>query len=269
MNVTDEAGDTTQMRGTSTDVPPGGKSDDLNWIERNSRTITTLATLSIPLVLGVFTFVANSAINQQKLGKEYTDLAVKLLAEPPSEGETALRGYAVDVLDKVGPVGLDDEVKQALQDGGLTGLATAAATESELEVARAELDAARAELDKARTDADAARKDAAAAVSANQSIESEFQVAVTDLEKATALSSRLELDVLELLADSTALLPQGCVVEVSDENALAVDGTNLGAGSFDAVAIRETTNLRFLQLVNDRWVRVTDTVSLSPECGGA
>lgn len=50
-----------------------------NWIERNSKTITTLATVSIPIVLAVIGYFANAQISKQQLDQEYVNLAIGIL----------------------------------------------------------------------------------------------------------------------------------------------------------------------------------------------
>lgn len=115
-----------------------------NWVERNSKTITTLATASIPVVLAVFGFFAQNAINQQNLGKEYIELALSILQEPiagsttaciTAEGESAtsvpgalpddiddcqltegqaLRKFAVDLINKNSEEDLTGDARTAL-----------------------------------------------------------------------------------------------------------------------------------------------------------
>lgn len=54
-----------------------------NWIARNSKTISTLATVAIPVVLAIVGTIANTNINKQNLDKEYVALAYKILGDNP------------------------------------------------------------------------------------------------------------------------------------------------------------------------------------------
>ncbi|HUS42853.1 MAG TPA: hypothetical protein VMY16_09320 [Ilumatobacteraceae bacterium] len=58
-----------------------------NWIERNSKTITTLAAVSIPIVLAFFGYLANRQISQQQLNQEYVSLAIGILGEETNVNE--------------------------------------------------------------------------------------------------------------------------------------------------------------------------------------
>ena len=64
-----------------TDQPDGHATERLNWVERHSKTITTIATASIPIILAAFTYLANNAINERNLSKEYVNLAIGILKE--------------------------------------------------------------------------------------------------------------------------------------------------------------------------------------------
>jgi hypothetical protein len=65
-----------------------GEVDGDNWIERNSKTITTLATVAIPVVLAVIGYVANANINKQTLDRQYVELSYKILSSTmPSDDE--------------------------------------------------------------------------------------------------------------------------------------------------------------------------------------
>lgn len=52
---------------------------DQNWIERNSKTITTLATVSIPIVIAIFGYFANRSLQQDQLDQSYVVLAIETL----------------------------------------------------------------------------------------------------------------------------------------------------------------------------------------------
>jgi hypothetical protein len=63
---------------------------DENWIERNSKTITTLATVSIPIVIAIFGYFANRSLQQDELDQSYVVLAINTLkAELPVNERTA------------------------------------------------------------------------------------------------------------------------------------------------------------------------------------
>ncbi len=53
--------------------------DKKNWIERNSTTISTLATVSIPVVIAIFGYFANRSLQQDELDQSYVVLAIETL----------------------------------------------------------------------------------------------------------------------------------------------------------------------------------------------
>ena len=60
---------------------------DENWIERNSKTITTLATVSIPIVIAIFGYFANRSLQQDELDQSYVKLAIDTLKTELSVNE--------------------------------------------------------------------------------------------------------------------------------------------------------------------------------------
>ena len=70
------------------------------------------------IILGLF---AQYSINRATIAKDYVALAVQLLQSPSKTGsDTALRSWAVDLLDRYSAVKLAVELKQSLRDGTTT-----------------------------------------------------------------------------------------------------------------------------------------------------
>ena len=75
-------------------------SDGENWIERNSRMISTLATVAIPVVLALIGVFANRALQQDELDQSYVVLAIETLKTELPENE---RTTCISTIRDIGP----------------------------------------------------------------------------------------------------------------------------------------------------------------------
>jgi|SRR6056297_384994 len=225
-----------------------------NWVERNSKTITTLATASIPVVLAVFGFFAQNAINQQNLGKEYIELALSILQEP-LPGATG-----TECIPKA---------------GAATTTTTAPTPDPVVPVARSPLpDIDDCQLSEGQalrkfavdlindnSEKDLAGDARAALILGRQSL----SVVEGDSQEVQALTVDLattERALLASLDDSTEFSTQ-CVVVVFADGVVDIDGKPVVAEQRRAVAERVTAGdnrIRFLQLEGGAapWIRVSD-----------
>jgi hypothetical protein len=263
-----------------------------NWIARNSKTISTLATVAIPVVLAIVGTIANTNINKQNLDKEYVALAYKILGDNPdapdgedsdsaesagpTEGQTCQTdldgqfrpepGARVDQsavqsilgkldLETVGP-------RVALRSYALELLIeTTPVTLSERQYVALLCGAVTLPniedpiLDPPTGAADAGSVDDALA----QAVEGD------DQRETAAVALREAFLGLE---DSEAPLTE-CVVELTDL-AESLDGKRLEPGTYETVVARVGDTLRFVQVAvadaEPQWLALGEQVVLNVEC---
>jgi hypothetical protein len=75
----------------------------------------------VPLTAVILAGAANYSINNATVAKDYVGLAVQILqTQPKTESDSALRGWAVNLLDQYSAVKLTAELKQSLRNGTTT-----------------------------------------------------------------------------------------------------------------------------------------------------
>ena len=87
-------------------------SDGENWIERNSKTISTLATVAIPVVLALIGVFANRALKQDELDQSYVVLAIETLKQELPENE---RTTCISTIRDIGPDRFESAEKLAAE----------------------------------------------------------------------------------------------------------------------------------------------------------
>lgn len=226
-----------------------------NWVERNSKTITTLATASIPVVLAVFGFFAQNAINRQNLGKEYIALALSILQEPlPGAAGTqcVLKPGATTTTTTAPP-------------GAPSGSASVRAPLPNVDDCQlSEGQALRkfaVDLINDNSEKDLAGDARTALILGRQSL----SAVEGDTEEVQALALDLattERALLASLDDNVGLSPE-CTVVVYTDDVVDIDGKPVVAEQRRAIAERITegdNRIRFLQLEGGAtpWIRVAE-----------
>ena len=89
-----------------------GDGDGENWIERNSKTISTLATVAIPVVLALIGVFANRALKQDELDQSYVVLAIETLKQELPENE---RTTCISTIRDIGPDRFESAEKLAAE----------------------------------------------------------------------------------------------------------------------------------------------------------
>lgn len=242
-----------------------------NWVARNSKTISTLATVAIPIVLAIVGTIANININNQNNDRQYVQLSYDILSknEPSETEQDRCDAEAVRVLaagESVANIGqlrerFDDDVIQdlptvALRNYGLDLLV--ATTPVQLSVEQyVSLLCGKVNFPVSVPDSEAGQ----AAVPAPDSGGDEVDDAGRFAEIIQA--RRSAFDALEA---PEAALPEGCRVTALAE-APTLDGTVV-IGELTALATREG-DLTFVKVTTPagdaEWMEVNEKVVLAQE----
>lgn len=75
-----------------------------------------LASLLIPIVIGILGQTVNKSIQDNQLGLQYVDLALEILKEEPTIETSNLRKWAIQTVDYYAEVKLSDKVQNELQE---------------------------------------------------------------------------------------------------------------------------------------------------------
>lgn len=73
-----------------------------------------ISALAIPLVLALIGFYVQRSLAESGLKKDYVQMALSVLSEPPTKQNEQLRKWAIAVLDKNSPVTIPIELKSQL-----------------------------------------------------------------------------------------------------------------------------------------------------------
>ncbi len=77
--------------------------------------IRAIAVIAIPFVIAIVGNSYNASIKDSENRVRYVELAISMLSASPTTETAALRGWAVELLDKHAPIGLSDEAKELLR----------------------------------------------------------------------------------------------------------------------------------------------------------
>lgn len=98
--------------------------EQTTWEIRKDMALT-FAAIATPLVVAGIGAWYNIAIKESDNQVRYVELAISQLSEKPSPETTALRSWAIDLLDSQSPIKLSPEAKTQLRSQALVISATA------------------------------------------------------------------------------------------------------------------------------------------------
>lgn len=90
--------------------------------------VTMVATIAVPVVLGVVGWQVQASIARQTVQKDFVQMALGIITKPPAKGDERLRQWAVEVLDKNAPVPFTKALREELihgasiKDGKIVGV---------------------------------------------------------------------------------------------------------------------------------------------------
>jgi uncharacterized protein YjbI with pentapeptide repeats len=90
-----------------------------NIWDKLSSAASILGALLIPVVVAIVGSVLASAMKEDENRVKYTELAISILKEEPSDENRALRNWGIDVIDKYSGVPMSPEARKELQNRSL------------------------------------------------------------------------------------------------------------------------------------------------------
>lgn len=91
----------------------------LQWLEGAKDIALIVSAIAVPVVVAKIGGNVNSAMKESENRIRYVELAINQLRSPPSPETTALRDWAVELLDAQSPVKLSEEAKVQLKSKAL------------------------------------------------------------------------------------------------------------------------------------------------------
>lgn len=84
-----------------------------------AKIVTMLASIAVPVTIGIVGWGVQRTVSEQGLRKDYTDIALRVLTQAESNNHAELRQWAVDVLDKNAPLPFSADVRRQLLGNGI------------------------------------------------------------------------------------------------------------------------------------------------------
>lgn len=88
------------------------RTDSLKWF---TAITVILSSVAVPIVIAKIGGEYNLNIKDSENRVRYVELAIALLRAPPTPESSALRGWAIELLNNQAPVHLSDKAKEQLQ----------------------------------------------------------------------------------------------------------------------------------------------------------
>jgi len=90
-----------------------------NWIDVVAALSKIIASVAIPILLVVYGNSINSTIKEKEIGLKYVEVAVGILKSKPSAETTALRKWAISIIQKHSTIPLNSEAIKELESAPL------------------------------------------------------------------------------------------------------------------------------------------------------
>ena len=91
----------------------------LRWLEGTKDALLIVSAVAVPIVVANIGAEVNATMKESENRIRYVELAISQLRSPPSAETTALRDWAVELLDAQSPVKLTPEAKKQLKSYAL------------------------------------------------------------------------------------------------------------------------------------------------------